>query len=113
MKTFKGTLTMDSWHTSKLQLEAYLQDHGMSKDDGPVVYQVDKFDSKPGVNRIKISFTGSKSNLISSYDDLANYLNENLNNEKLSEEIGVFIRVGIVEVDDNKDSLSIDEGYWK
>ncbi|AAV35966.1 orf146 [Lactobacillus phage LP65] len=31
MKTFKGTLTMDSWHTSKLQLEAYLQDHGMSK----------------------------------------------------------------------------------
>ena len=34
-------------------------------------------------------------------------------NSVLSEEIGVFIRVGIVEVDDNKDSLSIDEGYWE
>lgn len=113
MKTFTGTLAMDSCHTRKLQLESYLQDHGMSKDDGPIVYQVDKFDSKPGIDRIKISFTGNNSNQIGSYDDSANYLNENLNNEKLSEEIGVFIRVGTVEVDDNKDGLSVDEGYWK
>jgi len=69
MKTFKGTLTMDSWHTSKLQLESYLQEHGMSKDDGPIVYQVDKFDSKPGINRIKISFIGNKSKQINSNDE--------------------------------------------